>query len=254
MITMIRKFLVAIAVFAASPAFVFSQDIFFLLDQGGGATGTAETTDGSGSISIYSTFGFDFDAIDFDFTISDSSVIQITGGELFNPLYAGDFAMRRFATESSLDSVTTTSVRVFAISFSVFTNSTGLRSSLAEYDLGFDPTVGSDGAFLLGRVDFDIVGEGTVTLGLEAGRPDPFAILLPDLVLNPVFGSATLTVASGVPTLGDLNSDGDVSFNDIPQFVEVLRTGEYKTAADCNQDDAVNFSDIPPFVDILLGN
>ena len=53
------------------------------------------------------------------------------------------------------------------------------------------------------------------------------------------------------PLLGDVNTDGDVSFSDIPAFISVLQAGEFQIEADIDLNGAVNFADIPGFIAIL---
>ena len=55
-----------------------------------------------------------------------------------------------------------------------------------------------------------------------------------------------------VCTLGDLDRDGFVDFNDIPIFVNVLLGNMFQCEADCDENGIVDFNDIPVFVDILL--
>ena len=68
------------------------------------------------------------------------------------------------------------------------------------------------------------------------------------------FSSFEITVASPECVLADVNMNGTVDFNDIPDFVTVLLGGTFQCEADCNQNNVVDFNDIPFFVDILLGN
>lgn len=53
------------------------------------------------------------------------------------------------------------------------------------------------------------------------------------------------------PMLGDVNQDGEVTFADIPSFIEILIAGSFLDEADCNQDGEVTFADIPSFIEIL---
>ena len=64
------------------------------------------------------------------------------------------------------------------------------------------------------------------------------------------FGDGTFSAPA--PILGDVNSDGTVSFADIPAFIQVLIIGEFQAEADLNEDSAVNFADIPPFIEVLI--
>ncbi len=62
----------------------------------------------------------------------------------------------------------------------------------------------------------------------------------------------TVTVVSPVSALGDVDLDGEVTFSDIPPFVEILIAGSYLNEADCNEDGEVNFADIDTFIEILI--
>ena len=252
---MIRKFLFAIAVLAVSPAFVFSQDVFIIFENGD-VSSSATTADGSGSAFIFSRLGFDFDAIDIDITNSDSSVIQFTGGELFNEVLTDGSEGTRFTIDPLIEISTSSPElgRLFAVHFEEITNSFGVKAELAMFDQGFDPTVGPEGSFLLGRVDFDIVGEGTATLEMVDHRASNPILLLPQTQLNTEFGSATFTVGSAPVVVGDANLDGNVGFDDILPFVSVLSASAFQAEVDCNQDGACNFRDIPPFIVELSGN
>ena len=53
--------------------------------------------------------------------------------------------------------------------------------------------------------------------------------------------------------LADVNMNGIVDFNDIPDFVTVLLMGPFQCEADCDENNVVDFNDIPFFVNILLG-
>jgi len=52
---------------------------------------------------------------------------------------------------------------------------------------------------------------------------------------------------------GDVNTDGEVNFSDIPPFIAVLQSSGNQPEADVNCDGVVNFSDIPPFIAVLQG-
>ncbi len=53
--------------------------------------------------------------------------------------------------------------------------------------------------------------------------------------------------------LGDVDLNGEVNFEDIPSFIEVLIGGEFQSEADIDQDGDVDFEDIPSFIAILIG-
>jgi len=66
-------------------------------------------------------------------------------------------------------------------------------------------------------------------------------------------GPIVFAVTSGPVVLrGDCDLDGEVTFFDIPPFIDVLLSGSFLDQADCNSDGIVNFGDIPVFVGILL--
>ena len=62
------------------------------------------------------------------------------------------------------------------------------------------------------------------------------------------------TAISGTCILGDVDMNGVVDFNDIPEFVTVLLVNMFQCEADVDQNDLVDFNDIPLFVEILLGS
>jgi len=179
-------------------------------------------------------------------------VIQFTGGALFDQTLTDGSGGTRFVDISSV-STSSSSGTLLGFGLAEITNTFGVKADLAMFDQGFDPSVGPNGAFLLGRVDFNIVGEGTTTLDFSLGRGDSTVVLLPATGLTPVFGPATLTVGPAAE-LGDVNTDGGVDFGDVSEFIEVLSSGTYQAEADCNQDDAVDFLDVGPFVSILMGS
>lgn len=55
------------------------------------------------------------------------------------------------------------------------------------------------------------------------------------------------------PTLGDVNGDGTVNFQDIAPFIALLSDGGYQDQADVNEDGLVNFFDISAFIALLSG-
>ena len=191
---MYKKVLVAAVIVFVLPALIVAQDINFLfggnLPEAGGTPGsstqTVDLNTTSGSVNIYTTLGFDFDAWDLNFSSSDTSVARITGGEAFNPttVIGERFDLSEFTVDLDGASGNLFSVRVIG---------TGISEAFAP----FDPLVDADtpagtGSFLHARVDYDIVGPGTAEFELSSGDQGFFA--LPSTILNPTFGSATLTV------------------------------------------------------------
>jgi len=73
---------------------------------------------------------------------------------------------------------------------------------------------------------------------------------------NSQSGFDALTNSAQVVTvpfiLGDADQNGEVTFSDIPSFIEILTIGGFSEQADCNLDGAVNFSDIPALIEILM--
>ena len=63
-----------------------------------------------------------------------------------------------------------------------------------------------------------------------------------------------LQIVGDFPPLlkGDVDTDGDVDFDDIVPFIAVLQAGVLQAEADCSCNGSVGFEDIAPFVDILL--
>ena len=52
---------------------------------------------------------------------------------------------------------------------------------------------------------------------------------------------------------GDVNLSGNIDFDDIPPFIDLLSTGQFLEEADCAPDGEINFNDIAPFIDVLTG-
>ena len=52
--------------------------------------------------------------------------------------------------------------------------------------------------------------------------------------------------------LGDIDQDGDVTFADVPPFIDILKDERFVEEADCNLDDEISFADIPPFIGFLF--
>lgn len=208
------------------------------------------TPGGTGSAYIFSDGLFGFDAIDLNFAVSDSNVIRFTGGEGFNPVFTTIGGMR-FDTSDVLIDVGGGSGNLFAANVT----ENGVNPATGPlFDPGFAPGVGPNGALLLARVDFEILGDGEANLELSLG---PQGILqLPGNVINPRLGSADFgcdhdPIGGPSINLGDLDLDGVITGLDIAPFISVLASYGYQLEADCNEDCAVNFLDIFPFIQIL---
>ena len=145
----------------------------------------------SGTAFIYSDGLFGFDALDLDITSSDPSVLMLTGGDAFNPTFDVLGGERFDSSVLTVDSDTN-----IGNLFSVNATQNGVNPTLGPlFDPGFDAKVGPNGATLLAEVTFDIVGEGFADIELSLG--DQGVIQLPDIVLDPSFGSASLGTFAG---------------------------------------------------------
>ena len=207
---MFKRVIITAAILVSCPALVFSQDIFFLfggsLPEAGGGPATDslffDDTVSSGSVNIYTSSDFNFDAADLNFFSSDTSVAQITGGEVFNPMVmfggiGGDvgnvFFGPRFDSAVITAGAGGASANLFAVSV---LRISGATIFLPPGNPFFDSTIGPLGSTLLARLDYDIVGTGTAEFSFGLGAQG--VLELPNIVLVPTFGNATLTVA-GVP-------------------------------------------------------
>lgn len=194
----IKKILfTAAVVVACSPTFVSAQDFFFSFDENSLVTSQsiAETTS-TGSLFIFNDAGIDFDQLDLDFTNSDSSVVAFTGGVVFNPgapasgtaaeAPGGRFTSLSLADPNDLNAaITATDGRLFATSF--------LEAKPPPEVLMTSFRAGVNG-FLLAKVDFDIVGEGTANFDFVLG--DLGVVNDGTGELAPTFGRASLEVVA----------------------------------------------------------
>ena len=112
-------------------------------------------------------------------------------------------------------------------------------------DEGYSPI--NDG-FEWGRIDFNVIGEGTTTVTGVAGDG---LIVNCNSIVDAVF--TTVTINSVVNLIGDINCDGAVDLLDVSPFVDALSSGEFVAKADVNQDGAVNLLDVSPFIELLSG-
>ena len=237
---MLRRILLSLFATCLISQSVFAQDLFLTFGQGANVTNTTQTAspaDLSGTAFLYSRNGFDFDAIDLFVDSSDSSVVELTGGTIFNSdlTFQGAIFGTRFifpnvqfepernqfgtpidengdpvidANQFPLTDdngiprvpVLTDTLNIFA--GGGFFDAQGVRSATADFDADFDPDAD---AFLIAEIQFSIVGEGTADLELSFAE---LGILLPNS-FDPItdesapnflgFGSATLNVVNPVP-------------------------------------------------------
>ena len=90
----------------------------------------------------------------------------------------------------------------------------------------------------LGRIDIEFTGQISSPSRTNLGGSSHIYVGL-------------ATAVSGA--LGDLNLDGEVTFLDIPNFIQLLSDGGFQAEADFDQDGDVGFQDIQPFIDVLSG-
>jgi len=183
----IKKLLIAAAFVFAGPALVFSQDIFWSFDSGSNVTTTAGDVGTSGTAYIFSDQPVDFDAIDLNFTNSNSSVLLLTGGTAFNEGFNSPF-LTGVSFDSSVLTVDPAGADGNLFSVNVLEN--GVRPVTTPFNNAFEAGAGSgSGALKLAEVTYDIVGAGTSTLELSLGPQG--VVVLPGLFI-PTFGSASL--------------------------------------------------------------
>ena len=165
---MFKRALIASAILIASTPYASAQDIFWSFSPTEVvSTSTVDFVQaGVGSVYIFSDGLFSFDALDLDFTLSDPSVIRFTGGESFNPTFNVIGGTRFDFSELTIDS-TAASGKLFSLN--VIQN--GVNAALGPmFDPDFEAGIGLNGAFLLARVDYEIVGRNsTVDLDFTLG-------------------------------------------------------------------------------------
>ena len=184
---MLKRFLFAIAALALCSTGAFAQDIF--LNFGGGAVSTELIADGTtGEVNIYARNGFDFQAAEFTFTSGDTAVAAITGGTGLNPA-VGPFG-DRFDVDPTVETTSADGSTGRFIGVGIL--GLGVSSAFSAFDPTFD--AGLD-AFLLGTVEFDIVGGGEVEFGLEASGN---GVLSGGVLVDPVFGGS-VTLINAIP-------------------------------------------------------
>ena len=186
---MLKRFLFAIAALALCSTGAFAQDLF--LNFGGGAVSTELIADGTsttGEVNIYARNGFDFQAAEFSFTSGDTAVAAFTGGTGLNPA-VGPFG-DRFDVDPTVETTSADGSTGRFIGVGIL--GLGVSSAFADFDPTFD--AGLD-AFLLGTVEFDIVGGGEVDFGLEASGN---GVLADGVLVDPVFGGS-VTLINAIP-------------------------------------------------------
>ena len=186
---MLKRFLFAIAALAFCSTGAFAQDLF--LNFGGGAVSTELIADGTsttGEVNIYARNGFDFQAAEFSFTSGDTAVAAFTGGTGLNPA-VGPFG-DRFDVDPTVETTSADGSTGRFIGVGIL--GLGVSSAFADFDPTFD--AGLD-AFLLGTVEFDIVGAGEVEFGLEASGN---GVLADSVLVDPVFGGP-VTLINAIP-------------------------------------------------------
>lgn len=189
-VVMIKNFLIAAALVIASPAFVFSQDVFWSFQSDSATNSTEGLVGTSGTAYIFSDRPYSFEDIDLYFTSSDSAVLLLTGGTTFNEPF-------NILPDSAFNSsvVTIDGGGASGRFYAVRNSQNGINPAVtAQFNPHYEAGVGPNGAVLLASVDYDIVGEGDATLDFTE---DSVAFYnSPSIVLNPSLGSAALTGVS----------------------------------------------------------
>ena len=83
--------------------------------------------------------------------------------------------------------------------FSVNVAQNGINPALGPlFDPDFDANVGPNGATLIASIDYELIADGTASVDFSLGAQG--ALQLPDIILDPAFGSGTLTAVNvGIP-------------------------------------------------------
>jgi len=214
----------------------------------------------TGSLFLYySTSGpseadIDVGAI-MDIATSQPGVIRFTDAEVF------DIQGRRWAMDLACAAASGqrgTVFNDFINEWGGFTlSNNGIRATNKLLDPGYDADAD---AFLFGRVDYEVIGEGCVQihtgrgqLGIANVRNAPFIPFSENNFIDPAFGSAQVSSLGDAFILGDVNVDGSIDFDDIAAFVDLIQSGRFSNEGDTNCDGVVSFLDIQSFVDLLLG-
>lgn len=258
-----RKLFVVVALLVnfMSGVLAVGQDDFFLSPQGigEGALNVPALLDlnvgDNGSLHLYFDNNVQHPNVDtcvwFIASTSVNDVVNITNFETFeyditiNDFYFGDRWGDSFGqgeVEADGQSAKVNAFTVVGGSGMVEAN-TGAPFFDEGYD--FDANV-----FHVARIDFEVVGSGSVEILLET---DPTVFIGNNgVALEVTYGSATIDVKGGGGVLlGDVNLDGFVTLLDVAPFIDRITTGIYQTEADCNQDGLVTLLDVEPFIDSI---
>ena len=180
------------------------RDSFWSFDSASAnAEGTGEVGD-TGTAFIFVDGLFALDALDLNFTSSDSSVLLLTGGAGTNPTFNAVGGMRFDSSVVTIDPGAT-GVNDNGNLFAVNVAQNGINPALGPlFDPDFDANVGPNGATLIASIDYDVVGAGTATLDFSLGSQG--ALQLPDIILDPAFGLGTFTGTGGGPIIPEPSS------------------------------------------------
>ncbi len=173
-----------------------NPDIFFSFDENSRVTDLVLGLDtNSTSVFLFADEDFDVNQLDLDFTIGNNDVLSISGGTTFNA--DGSFTDLVLLDPNDANAgPTSTDARLFGISF--------LTPGIVAGNFG-DPDyrAGANG-FLLARIDFDILGAGSVDIDLIPGELGFVNDGLGAVV--PTFGSATFTLEGGLIAIPEPSS------------------------------------------------
>lgn len=186
---MLKKVLIVAAILIASPTIVSAQVFLWSFDSTSAVTSTAALPGSSGTAYIFSDGLFGFNAVDLDFSVSDSSVLLLTDGVSYNNPFD---SIGGTAFDSSVLVIDTD--RASGSLFSVNVTQNGVDPALTpDFNPHFEAGVGPNGAVLLASVNYDVVGAGSADLNFSLNLGDSL-----DPVVRPVppLGSATIV---GVP-------------------------------------------------------
>ena len=165
---MLKRILLALFVTCMINQSGFAQgpDLFLTFGQGvdvSNTTDTVSTSELSGTAFLYSRNGFDFDALDILVDSSDLSILQLTGGSIFNSAI-GDFGSTRFSNPDPLASAGTSLPIAFEPERQTF-------EPFLPIDADGNPTLDGNGVPILDDDGQPLVAVPTDTLNVfAAGR------------------------------------------------------------------------------------